>query len=320
LQITSLGPRLRLLGRDAVRDKAYRACPVGGEVGRFMRQLRYASESKATYETYEQVLAWLALEHSDFAGLERFAAPDGSELIREFLDRRWGESAPATKQNRLSIVRSFFRWAAEEGRITANPTIGIRGPRVRSIERSAYPRETIQRLVGSQGSLRDQCALQLLARMGLRKNELRLLQLKHVDLTRNLLTVQGKGGKVAVLPLGFADLREDLYLHLQERDSLDEFLIYPKEARRRPMDAASLHRWFKRCLDCAGLPNSIKLHELRHSAADELWRTTGNIVLAQQLLRHESVGTTQAYLHPTREDLAAGLRLVDEAWRGHVVR
>ena len=45
-----------------------------------------------------------------------------------------------------------------------------------------------------------------------------------------------------------------------------------------------------------------------HSAADNLWRQTGNLMLAQQLLRHESVATTQAYLHPTRDDLAAALR------------
>ena len=51
----------------------------------------------------------------------------------------------------------------------------------------------------------------------------------------------------------------------------------------------------------------MKLHELRHSAADNLWRETGNLMLAQQLLRHESVATTQAYLHPTREDLSAAL-------------
>jgi hypothetical protein len=47
---------------------------------------------------------------------------------------------------------------------------------------------------------------------------------------------------------------------------------------------------------------------------DALWRETGNIVLAQELLRHESVGTTQAYLHPTREDLAAGMRRLEESW------
>jgi len=37
------------------------------------------------------------------------------------------------------------------------------------------------------------------------------------------------------------------------------------------------------------------------------WRQTGNLLLAQQLLRHASVATTQDYLHPTREDLAEAL-------------
>jgi site-specific recombinase XerD len=73
------------------------------------------------------------------------------------------------------------------------------------------------------------------------------------------------------------------------------------------MDAASIHRWLKRSLERAELPTTIKTHELRHSAADNLWRETGNLLLAQQLLRHESVQTTQDYLHPTRDDLAAGL-------------
>ena len=70
------------------------------------------------------------------------------------------------------------------------------------------------------------------------------------------------------------------------------------------MDQASVHRWLKRCLERAGLPASIKTHELRHSAADNLWRETGDLIAAQQLLRHESVKTTQDYLHPSRDDLA----------------
>jgi site-specific recombinase XerD len=56
----------------------------------------------------------------------------------------------------------------------------------------------------------------------------------------------------------------------------------------------------------------MKPHELRHSAADNLWRKTGNLVLASKLLRHESVATTQAYLHPSREDLAEALSALDD--------
>ena len=171
--------------------------------------------------------------------------------------------------------------------------------------------------MSAQPSLREQVALQLLGRLALRKNELRLLRIGDFDLARSEVRVHGKGGKVVVLPLGFADLIRDLESHIAgEARQPDEFLLYPRRDRMRPMDPASVHRWFKRCLTVAGLPATIELHELRHSAADEIWRVTGNIVLAQQLLRHENVSTTQRYLHPTRDDLLAALRLVDQAWQG----
>jgi integrase len=64
------------------------------------------------------------------------------------------------------------------------------------------------------------------------------------------------------------------------------------------------HPGLRRITDETGRP--------RHSAADHLWRQTGGIVLAQQLLRHESPSTTAAYLHPTRDDLAAALAALEE--------
>jgi integrase len=55
----------------------------------------------------------------------------------------------------------------------------------------------------------------------------------------------------------------------------------------------------------------ITLHELRHSAGDRLWRETGDLIAAQQILRHESVRTTQEYLHPSADDLRARMRESD---------
>jgi site-specific recombinase XerD len=79
------------------------------------------------------------------------------------------------------------------------------------------------------------------------------------------------------------------------------------------MTSYGIHLWFKRALKTAGLPETIKMHELRHSAADNLWRETGNIVHAKQLLRHRSVGTTEAYLHPSMDDLTAAMRTMGDA-------
>jgi site-specific recombinase XerD len=126
--------------------------------------------------------------------------------------------------------------------------------------------------------------------------------------------VHGKGGKVVVLPIGFESLKLDLELELRGRHA-NEYLIYPWTQRTKPMDNASVHRWFKKCLERAELDTTIKMHELRHSAADNLWRATGNLVLAQQLLRHESSATTQAYLHPNRDDLGEALAAMEQVLR-----
>jgi integrase/recombinase XerD len=123
--------------------------------------------------------------------------------------------------------------------------------------------------------------------------------------------IHGKGNKQVVLPLGFAQLKADLEVYLVGRNP-DEYLLYARDRRSQPVDHASVHRWFKQCLTRAGISSSVKIHELRHSAADHLWGQTGNLLLAQQLLRHESVATTQQYLHPNRDDLDAALRRLDE--------
>lgn len=315
LPVTEQAWMLRELEASLMRDTTYRKRPIGRDIGRFLRMMRWSGSPKTTLDAYEGVLSLFAREHADFDSLQEFADRGGHEYLMVFLDRHWGESARATQGRNVSVIRSFFAWAELEGLVNVSPAARLKGPRGKQTERQAYDRAVIQRLLHAQDSLRDQCALQLLGRMGLRKNELRLLKVGEVDLTRNLVTVHGKGGKTAVLPIEYRQLQEDLYLHIQGEGRLPaEYLLYPRNDRSRPMDPASVHRWFKACLERAGLPGSVKIHELRHSAADELWRVTGNIVLAQKLLRHESVGTTQAYLHPTRDDLAAGMRLVDEVW------
>lgn len=45
-----------------------------------------------------------------------------------------------------------------------------------------------------------------------------------------------------------------------------------------------------------------------------LYRTTRDLTAVQMLLGHDSLGTTQAYLHPTRHDLALALEQAEAAW------
>ena len=50
---------------------------------------------------------------------------------------------------------------------------------------------------------------------------------------------------------------------------------------------------------------------LESCAGMALWRESGNLTMAQRLLRHSSPATTAAYLHPILDDLQAALQALD---------
>jgi integrase len=305
--------KMHALERAALKDKSYRKFPVGRAGARWLRALRYAESSRNTLNSYETVICRLALAFPTVGSLDYFCSPDGVEALADFLDDHWGEWSAETRRQRTAAVRSFFRWAQETGRVPWNPAAGIKPPRRRYKERSAHPREHIRRLIDAQPTLRDQIAMQFLGRMGLRKSELAAMRLADIDLAHGTVLVKQKGGDEIVLPIIARRLVADLEVYVLGRAPA-EYLLYPKGNPLAEMDPSSVHRWFKRGLRRAGLPDDWKMHELRHSAADELWRETGNLILAKELLRHQSVATTERYLHPRRTDLVAGLRAVDDLW------
>ena len=54
----------------------------------------------------------------------------------------------------------------------------------------------------------------------------------------------------------------------------------------------------------AGLPDDLVLYSARHSFATDMPDKTGNIVLVGWMLGHQSLTTTQRYLHPELKDIA----------------
>jgi integrase len=131
--------------------------------------------------------------------------------------------------------------------VGGNPIEKVRPPKGKSVERQAYAPDVIDTLRDSQPTLRDQIAIQLLGRLALRREELRLITVFDFDLARGTLLVHGKGGKSVVLPLGFKTLKADIEVYVVGRDA-SEYLLHPRHDLRKPMDKATVHRWFKACL------------------------------------------------------------------------
>ena len=60
----------------------------------------------------------------------------------------------------------------------------------------------------------------------------------------------------------------------------------------------------------AGLDQRHPFHRLRHTAVNQVYRATGDLLLAQRFARHSSLLVTSVYLHPTDEDLARSVQKI----------
>ncbi|HET6916839.1 MAG TPA: tyrosine-type recombinase/integrase [Acidimicrobiales bacterium] len=325
------GPGLTLaeaarMMREAVKDKSYRSTLLGLEVAHFMRWFR--NEYGATAETlrdYESILSKLAVDHADLE-LADFEPPIGTTRLREFIDRRWGDSAPRTRKKVRAVLMSFFKWAQAEFKLHGNPVIAIRTPRLRDVERDLFSAEEIAIIITAQVELRDKVALKLLLMMGLRKGELASVRFRDFDLGRRRLRVHGKGGKIRQTPIPTEELRQEIATLGLRRDPV-EHLLYPEkrgpggrllwEDRRKPLSGPAMHRWWYRCLTRAGVvaegtTSGKKMHGARYTAGTEFYLATGDIYATQQLLGHADVSTTaNIYVQGSPADLEQKL---DKVW------
>lgn len=69
-----------------------------------------------------------------------------------------------------------------------------------------------------------------------------------------------------------------------------------------------VRRMFDRWQKKAGFDQHYCFHHLRHTAITDVWRSTGNLRLAQRVARHVNVYTTTRYVHPSDEDMARAVK------------
>lgn len=318
--VSALAEASRIM-REALKDRAYRATPLGLEVARYYRWKRNEwGATESTLRDYEAILARLCLDHADLELLD-FEPPVGTERLREFWDRHWSDRSPRTRAKVLSVLRDFFAWGVRERNLHGDPTTPIRAPKKRGVERQTVGAATVLRLIAAQTRMRDRIALLLLFRLGLRKSELAHVQFKDFSYAGRRLRIYGKGGTNILVPVP-DEIRLALSTYTTvERCKPGEYLLYPEkigrtgavgmgviwEDRMAPMTSSTLHRWWHRRLQDAGLPPR-PMHEARHTAITEFLRKTGNLKLAQQLARHASIQTTaDIYAHLDDADLERAL-------------
>jgi integrase/recombinase XerD len=306
--------------RDAVKNKAYRAFPLGQEAGAYLRQNR-GRLLPNTYKTYESCLDKLARFFADLE-LSDFEPPVGTERLEEFVEEEWGETASRTQAKNISIIKGFFEWAVLRGKLHGDPARPIRPPKKRGVERTTFS-EDQERAIFAQNDRRDGLALHLLLKVGIRKGALQGVQFRHFNHAQKRLTVFTKGGKVQTVPIVDPAFWNDLERHIldwqaqpheyllcrqhtiprwdsQERKAkeLPPDRIDRIEYRDQPMGVHGLHRWWYGCLERAGVVaqgqmRGERMHKARHTAGQRVLDAThGNLKAVQKLLGHASISTT----------------------------
>ena len=212
-----------------MKDKAYRGTPIGLEVGHFLRKLKWSDASENTLLSYESTLSKLAY---DFANKE--LADVTLDELRDFLDEHWGDSSAATRRQRLATLKSFYAFCVEERGVEANPIATVKPPKKTDVVRNAYDVDVIDQLRAAQPTLRDQICVQLLGRLGLRKNELRMIRIGDFNIIKGTVSVHAKGGHVHKVPLAYPELIDEIEVYIVGLGSR-EYLLYGKQNRIRPL-------------------------------------------------------------------------------------
>lgn len=291
---------------------------VTAEYRRYLLQERGLSQ--ATAVNYVPFVALFLADrfHTGRLNVAALRAPD----ITGFVQRHAHKLCPARAQLLVTALRSFFRFLQHRGKIAFSLADCV--PTVARWAFSTLPKSlppaAVRRVLDHcnrriPGGRRDYAILLLLARLGLRASEIVRLTLEDLDWENGRITIRGKGGSQAQLPVP-PDVGEAVAEYLRrDRPHCSSRCVFI--CNRAPLTgfghASTVSTLVMRALARAGVDSPRKgAHLFRHSLAEDMLRHGASLDEIGELLRHQSADTTAIY---AKVDLVA-LRRLALAWPG----
>jgi site-specific recombinase XerD len=239
-----------------------------------------------------------ALERGTETRLERINIHD----LRAWMGRGISKTSMQTERN---CFQAFFRFLVEDELRTDDPTerlAKIRAPRARP---RPFTLDQIDGMLHS-GAYRKTRAMILLARyQGFRASEVAAAHGDDFDLESGLLQVMGKGGKRSVLPL------HPVIAELALTMPRDSWWFPARKSNDGHIHSKSVSDLMRKAKNRTGIKNErLTGHSLRHSYGTDLVRAGVDLRTVQELMRHESLATTQIYTLIDDEQMRAGLTLL----------
>jgi site-specific recombinase XerD len=320
---------------DPMRDQRYLDTRLGPEIVEYLRWKRLANGSPVTLDSYERILARLAVRLPAGVGI----ADIGVEHLMLVLD----EIPPGSWKLHRAVYNGLFKWAISRDRRSAKnpvemlPSLRPQPRRVIRVFSEAEYDKIVRATRLMDDPARDHARAILLQDSGIRKGEARRLRVRDINAADRFITVLGKGDKEREIPVcgDFWLAWESALLEPIPKTTdpwlPDDYVWFPTRvageylgrARQvtrahpeRPMSERAFHEWWQRLLDHAGV-SYRKIHMTRHTfATAALDASGGDLYGVAEMLGHASTKTTEAYLHSSKrrkESVAEALARVRRA-------
>lgn len=217
--------------------------------------------------------------------------------------------SPRTQARIISGLRSFYRYLLLEQRVETDPTVMLESPRLSQHLPEVLTLDEINAMeaaidLGKPEGQRNLAIIETLYSCGLRVSELCTLAMSRVWLDDRALLVEGKGSKQRMVPMSDEAVRQiELYLADRPAPKPGEEDILFLNRRGRRLTRVMVFYIVRELAELAGIRRPISPHTLRHSFATHLIEGGANLRAIQMMLGHESIGTTQIYLHTDTSSL-----------------
>ena len=227
---------------------------------------------------------------------------------------------PRSQARIISGVKGFYKFLRMEGYMETDPTallptprIGRHLPEVLTVAEIDAMIEAVD--MSKPEGQRNRAIIETLYGCGLRVSELVGLKLSQLYIEERYVIVQGKGSKQRLVPISPVAIEQiGLYLEqtrsrqVAQRGSEDILFLNRRGAM---LTRQMIFHIVKQLCELAGIRKVISPHTLRHSFATHLLEGGANLRAIQQMLGHESITTTEIYVHIDRS------RLRDEILNHH---
>ena len=234
------------------------------------------------------------------------------EDVREFIYRTGPDISARSQARLISGLRSFFDYLIFEDYRSDNPMDLVESPKLGRKLPDTLSEEDIDRIFAridrsTPEGERNRAMLETLYSCGLRVSEMVGLKISDLFFEEGFIRVIGKGNKQRFVPVNDHIIRLiDNYRNLV-RSSLDvdrefEDTLFLNR-RGRQISRNMVFMILKDLVQKAGIKKKVSPHTLRHSFATHLLENGADLRAIQQMLGHESITTTEIYMHVDRAHL-----------------